>query len=111
MQVLLHGIPNHVDVDVEITMCNPIAHSSHGAPRHLRVLLYEISVKVHQFGCSLTNDDEIHDNRLLSAFIGKEVVLAHAIDKAARIESRLPDVPNQVVDTIDGQTGAASETT
>jgi hypothetical protein len=31
--------------------------------------------------------DKAHDNRLLGSLVGKEVVLGHALDKAARISA------------------------
>jgi hypothetical protein len=38
-QVFLHGGPQHVAVDVEVVVHEPVTHARSGRPRHVRVLV------------------------------------------------------------------------
>jgi hypothetical protein len=62
-----------------------IAHPSHATPRNLGIARDELAVLVHDPGGGLADDDETHDHRLLGSLVGKEILLAHSIDKAARV--------------------------
>lgn len=70
---------------LEIAMGRAIAHIAHAAPRHFRVCLDEIDVTIHRLRSSLANDDEAHDDGLLSALVPQEVILGQALYKTARI--------------------------
>lgn len=88
----LHRVPYHVEVDLEISMSDAVAHSTHAAPWNFRILITERCVPIHHLRCSLSNDDETHDDCLLGAFVSLKLFLAQPIDKSARIGSRLPHV-------------------
>jgi len=52
------------------------AHVAHTAPRYFGVRLCELGVTVHHLRGGLADDDEVHDDSLLSALVGKEIVFA-----------------------------------
>jgi hypothetical protein len=44
-------------------------------------LLQQIRVLIHDPGRGLADDDEAHDDCLLGAFVGQEIILAQALTK------------------------------
>src|SRR5208282_1794028 len=66
-------------------MGDAVPHASHATPRDGPVPGDEVQVLVHDPAGGLANDDKAHDDRLLGSLVGKEVLLGHTLDKAARI--------------------------
>jgi hypothetical protein len=52
------------------------------------------AVAFHHFRGGLANDDQTHDESLLGAFIGEELLLSHSFDKATCIGCCLLQVIN-----------------
>jgi hypothetical protein len=59
---ILCRLPHHVEIDVEITVGQAIAHVAHAPPWHLWMCLGELGVPVHHLRGGLTDDDEVHDD-------------------------------------------------
>ncbi len=47
-QCHLHRIPNDVQIDVEVTMRDAVAHPPHGSPWHFWVGLSELALAIHK---------------------------------------------------------------
>jgi len=88
----LSGVSYDIEVDVEISVGDAIAHSSHAAPRNLGMVSDEFAMPVHDPGGGLADNDEAHHHRLLGALIGKEILLAHSIDETASVVRRCPNL-------------------
>ena len=78
-------ILGHVKVDVEIAVGHAITHVAHAAPRHLSVRLDELGIAIHHLRGNLADDDEVHDDGLLGAPVGQEIVFGQSLHEAARI--------------------------
>jgi hypothetical protein len=52
------------------------------------VVFRKLWVYVHHFSCGLTDDDEIHNNGLLSALVIYEIDFTQTFHKATRIKLR-----------------------
>lgn len=91
-------------------MRDAVARPAHIAPRHLRVLVCKFGVQLHDLGGGLADDDEAHDDGLLGAFVGKNL-LAYPLNEAARIRSRLLYVIEIIGNAVLVHTGCASEGT
>ena len=97
-----------IEVDVEVAMCNPVAHA---APRHGRVGLREVRMRVHDLGRCLAQDDQAHDDGLLRAPIGEKGGLVQSVDKGAGIRCGLRHVLEVVGQSGRAHTGRACAST
>lgn len=91
-QCALDGFPDYVEVDIKVTMGDPVAHTTHAAPRNLRMTGSEIRILIHDLGGCLANDDQAHHHRLLGAPVFQKRFFAQTLNKADRVSSGLPDV-------------------
>src|SRR5579859_3113279 len=110
-QSRLYRFPHHIEVNVEITMRNTVAHTPHVSPRYFGMLFEKSVVVLQQPGGDLTDDDDVHDHRLLSALVGKEVILIHFLDVAARLSRGVQHVIDIVGKAAFAHTGRASART
>ncbi len=88
-------------------MGDPIPHAPHVAPGNRLMRTGEIAVLVHDPGRGLADDDEAHDDRQLGSLVDKEVILAHALDKAPRILRGRPHLIEIVAKPAFGHIGLA----
>ncbi|EJN33622.1 hypothetical protein PMI37_01533 [Pseudomonas sp. GM80] len=103
----MNRFPHYSQVDIEVTVSNPVTHSAHIAPGNHWMLRHEIRKAVHYFGRGLANDDQTHDDRLLSSLIVNELFLAQALHKDQRIARRLAHVLKVIAEAVFGHTGRA----
>ena len=57
-QCRLHRFPYHLDVNLEVSVSDAIAHSAHTPPRYLRMPVHEARITVHHLGGSFADDDQ-----------------------------------------------------
>ena len=69
-QRVLHRVPDHVQIDIEIPVSDPVAHAAHAPPGNLRLSAGKVGVTVHHLGCRFAQHDQAHDHRLLRALVG-----------------------------------------
>jgi len=62
----LHRLPHHIKVNIEVTMCDAVAHAFHTSPRYVRMLVKKFAIVLEQIGSRLADDDEVQDHCLLS---------------------------------------------
>gem|GEM_PF-5398411 len=74
-------IPNNIEIDIEIPMSYSITHSAHIAPWNLGVGCSKLSMIIHYPYSRLSNNYEVHDNRLLGTLVRDEFLFAHAFNK------------------------------
>ena len=87
-----HGFPDYIQIDIEITVRDTVAHPTHAAPRHIRLGQDEIGVTVHDFRGRLANDDQAHDDGLLGASVRKEIALGHSLYETTGVDRSLADM-------------------
>jgi hypothetical protein len=88
----LYRLPHYIEVDVEIAVSHAVVHIAHVAPRHVGMRLSERDIAIHHLRRSLADDDKAHDDGLLGALVGQEVVPGHPFHEAACICCGLLDV-------------------
>jgi hypothetical protein len=109
IEAVLCCLPHQIEVDVEIAVSHAIAHAPHVAPRHIGVRLCERSMAFHHFRGGLA--DDAHDDGLLGALVGHEVVLVHPFHEAAHIRCGLLYMIDVIRQTVLVHTGCASAST
>ena len=110
-QPFVYCLPDHIKVDVEIAMGHAIAHISHAAPRYFGMSLRELGIDVHHFRGGLADNNEVHDDGLLGALVGKEVVFAQPLHKATCLRCGLLNVVDVIRKPVLTHTGCASAST
>jgi hypothetical protein len=55
----LHGIPYHIEIDVEIAVSDSITHAAHTAPWDMGVSLGKLGEAVHHFRRRLADDAHV----------------------------------------------------
>ncbi len=71
----------------------------------------ELGRRLHHFCRRLTEDDETHDDGLLSALVFKKISFAEALYEDARILRSLLHMVEIVAQAVLAQTGCASAST
>ena len=92
-----HGIPDHIEIHVEIAMRDSVAHASHAPPWNVRVGDGIGFMMVHDLGRCFADDDQIHDHGELRALIVDERCFRQAFDETASFTSCLPPMIEVVV--------------
>lgn len=64
-QIVLYGIPDHTQVNLEIGVRNAIAHRIDRHPRYFGVLVGEIGIGLFDVVRGLTKDFDIADDAVL----------------------------------------------
>lgn len=101
------GFPHHVQIDIEVPVRNPVAHSAHRTPWNLGIQSGELRITIHHLGSCLANDDQAHDDRLLRTLVVDELFLAEAFDKDQRITRGQAHVLKIIAEPILSHTGRA----
>jgi hypothetical protein len=104
----LSGVPYDIEVDVEISVGDAIAHPSHAAPRNLGIVSDKLAMLLHDPGGSFANNDEAHHHRLLGSLIGKEILLAHSINETVRVVGGRQHLIDIVAEPAQAYIGCAS---
>jgi len=86
----LRRIPNHIKVNVKITMGDAVAHTAHIAPGDFGVKFNKFRALIHQFGRGFADDVRLSDDRLLCPLVSQKVLPAKSLDEAASIRRRFP---------------------
>lgn len=73
-QSCLDRVPYHFKIDIEVAVSDTVAHTAHAAPRHVGILRCELSMTVHDLGCSLADNNEAHDDGLLRTLVVEELI-------------------------------------
>ena len=79
-QGLLDGIPNDIQIDLEIAVRHPVAHPTYLSPRDIGTPGHEIGIFVGDLCGRLTNDQDVQDHGLLRFPVLKEISFSQAFD-------------------------------
>ena len=110
-QCRLDGVPNNVEVDVEIAMRNAVSHPLHTLPGDVWMLVQKRGEVLQKFRGCLADDHDIQDHGLLGPPVGEEVFFVQPFNVAAGLLCGFQHMAEVVSETAVGHTGMASART
>ena len=69
----LNGVPNHIDVDVEVAVRQSVAHAADRLPLDLWMRYDELGHTFRQAGGRLTDNKQVQDDGLLGLLVLEEI--------------------------------------